>query len=104
MSMEQLSLLPPVWPRVITRAWQDPAFRRKLIEMPKAALEEFGVRLPNQPELKIIAGDHKTSVEVSDSVLVLRLPDEPKDMTPGPEKGLEQRIMACSLAESPFPL
>jgi len=104
MSLEHLSLLPPVWPRVIIRAWQDPEFRRKLIDTPKAALEEFGVSLPGQPELKIIPGDDKTTVEVSSAVLVLRLPDEPKDLTPGTEKDLEQRLLACSMVATPFPL
>ncbi len=40
--------------RVVRRAWSDPAFRARLLENPKAALEELlGVTLPERLNVRV---------------------------------------------------
>jgi hypothetical protein len=55
--------------RMITRAWRDPAFKKKLAADPKAVLAEAGINLP--------AGVTVSLVEDSDTHLHLVLPARP---------------------------
>ena len=48
--------------RITARAWKDPAFRRQLINDPKATLEkEFSVRLPEGLECKVVEETPRTT-------------------------------------------
>ena len=48
------SRTPAIGARVIARAWVDPAFKRRLLEEPKAVIAETGVDLANSPELMVV--------------------------------------------------
>ena len=39
---------------MITRAWQDAAFKQELLNNPKAVLEKEGIHLPTYIEVKVI--------------------------------------------------
>jgi hypothetical protein len=40
--------------RIIGKAWDDPAFKRRLINDPKAVAEEYGIPVPPQLEVRIL--------------------------------------------------
>jgi hypothetical protein len=41
--------------KIIAHAWKNEAFRKQLLTNPRAALKEFGVDVPNNVDLKVIA-------------------------------------------------
>lgn len=47
--------------KVIAKAWKDPAFKKKLLSNPKAALTEMGVALPEGVNVRCIE-DTKNSM------------------------------------------
>jgi hypothetical protein len=40
--------------QIVTRAWEDPAFKQELLNNPKAVLAEAGVEVPDNVDLKIL--------------------------------------------------
>jgi hypothetical protein len=40
--------------QIVTRAWEEPAFKQELLDNPKAVLTEAGVKVPDNVELKIV--------------------------------------------------
>ncbi len=42
------------WGRIVARAWQDDAFKRRLLADPAAVLQEHGVRVPPGSKVQVI--------------------------------------------------
>lgn len=58
--------------QIIKKAWEDPAFKAKLLADPKAALKEaFGIQIPEGIEIK--------AVEETTSQYYLVIPPKPED-------------------------
>lgn len=75
MSLETLKV------QVIKKAWEDPAFKEKLLADPKAAVSEaFGVELPQEIQV--------TTVEETASHYYLVIPPNPEDIGKG-DSGVE---------------
>lgn len=46
---------PPAWyQQIVTRAWSDDTFRRRLLAEPRAAAQEFGVKWPAGRDLRVV--------------------------------------------------
>lgn len=59
--------------QIIKKAWEDPAFKRLLLDDPKAALKQaFGIDVPAEYELKV--------VEETPTSYALVLPPNPEDV------------------------
>ncbi|AZK46343.1 NHLP leader peptide family RiPP precursor [Paenibacillus lentus] len=59
--------------QIIQKAWQDPSFKAKLLDDPKAAIqEELGVTLPDHIKVK--------TVEESSDEFYLVLPPNPSEV------------------------
>ena len=43
--------------KIIAHAWKDENFRKKLLENPKEVLKEYGVEVPKNIEMKVVAED-----------------------------------------------
>jgi hypothetical protein len=43
--------------KIITKAWKDPAFRKKLLIKPKETLKEMGVSIPDTVQVRIQEDD-----------------------------------------------
>lgn len=54
---------------IVLRAWEDPAFKRRLMADPKAVLREYGIEVPDRLEIRV--------VENTDDVFYLNLPAKP---------------------------
>jgi hypothetical protein len=39
---------------IIAKAWKDPNFKKKLLENPKEALKECGIKVPENVKIKVI--------------------------------------------------
>ena len=60
--------------RLVTRAWNDPAFRQQLLDDPRTALEqELGVELPAQMTIQIL--------EETPDTLYMVLPESPEALS-----------------------
>jgi hypothetical protein len=57
------------WSKVISKAWNDPAFKKRLLNEPQKVLRENGIELPSGKELKI--------TETTDKIIYLNLPADP---------------------------
>jgi hypothetical protein len=60
--------------QVVARAWQDEAFKQRLLRDPRGVLQEHGVSVP--------AGSQVRLVENTDQVVHLVLPQRPGDLSP----------------------
>ncbi len=40
--------------KVIARAWKDPAFKKKLLQSPREALSEMGIKIPENVKINVI--------------------------------------------------
>ncbi len=70
MSLESLKV------QIIKKAWEDAAFKAKLVSDPKSAIKEvFGVEIPAGIELNV--------VEESPSLYYLAIPPKPEDVAGG---------------------
>ncbi|MFC4598232.1 NHLP leader peptide family RiPP precursor [Cohnella hongkongensis] len=70
MSLESLKV------QIIKKAWEDSAFKNRLLNNPKEAIQaEFGVEIPGGIDLKV--------VEESASLYYLVLPPKPEDVGDG---------------------
>ena len=58
------------WAKIIAKAWSDPAFKKKLLENPKAVLVAEGISLPKELHVEIHESTHK--------VIHLNLPSKPE--------------------------
>ena len=47
--------------KVIIKAWKDEAFKKKLIKNPKETLNEFGVNLPENKEMRVLEETDETT-------------------------------------------
>ena len=59
------------WGMLVARAWSDEALKDRLMEDPRSVLEEFGIDVPADVELRV--------VEDTDEVRHLVLPASPTD-------------------------
>lgn len=59
--------------QIIARAWSDEAFKQRLIADPKAVLQEYGVQMPANLNLKV--------VENSNDLHHFVLPPAPQELT-----------------------
>ena len=68
------------WPKIVARAWLEPAFRRRLLKDPTGVLAEHGVPLVEGLEVQVVPGHARTQVTSKgpNATLVLRLPEMPK--------------------------
>lgn len=57
--------------QVVAKAWQDEAFKRRLLAEPRVVLEEQGIELPAKIEVRM--------VENTDRVVYLTLPARPSE-------------------------
>ena len=68
MSKEQESFN-KAWSKVIAKAWNDPAYKKRLLHEPQKVFRENGIDLPAGKELKI--------TENTDKIVYLNLPANP---------------------------
>jgi intein-encoded DNA endonuclease-like protein len=61
--------------KVIAKAWSDESFKRKFLSDPKEVLEENGITLPAELEVKVI--------EQTDKVMYIVIPFRPDDAEGG---------------------
>jgi Nitrile hydratase, alpha chain len=59
------------WGQIVTKAWQDDAFKKRLLANPTAVLKEQG--------LEVSAGVQVRVVENTDQVIHLTLPAKPRE-------------------------
>jgi hypothetical protein len=59
------------WGMLVARAWSDEALKERLMDDPRSVLEEFGIDVPADVELRV--------VEDTDEVRHLVLPASPTD-------------------------
>lgn len=57
------------WPLIVSRCWQDHAFKQRLLETPAAVLKEQGIDVVDGVELRIL--------EDTDALLHLTIPAKP---------------------------
>jgi hypothetical protein len=58
---------------VVAKAWQDEAFKQRLLSDPQSVLQEHGVQVP--------AGQQVRVVENTDQVVHLVLPQRPRELS-----------------------
>ena len=59
------------WGQIVTKAWQDDKFKRRLLAEPAAVAKEFG--------LQVLPGIQLRVVENTDTIVHLTLPAKPRD-------------------------
>ena len=59
------------WGQVVAKAWQDDAFKKRLLSNPSVVLKEHGLEMPSGVQIRV--------VENSDQVVHLTLPAQPQD-------------------------
>ena len=69
MNKEQTAAFNKAWSKVIEKAWNDPAFKKRLLNEPQKVLRENGIDLPSGMEYKV--------TENSDKIVYLNLPTNP---------------------------
>lgn len=67
------------WPKIVARAWLEPAFRRQLLKDPASVLTEHGIPPVEGLDVQVVPGHARTQVTIKgpNPTLVLRLPDKP---------------------------
>jgi hypothetical protein len=61
--------------RLVARAWDDEAFKQRLIATPAAVLKEHGVEIPAGVDVKVL--EDRTEPEFGANTVVLPLPPKP---------------------------
>ncbi len=51
-----------LWANLVTRSWDDPYLRRRLLEEPASVLDENGVEVPGEATIKTFEDDGDTIV------------------------------------------
>src|SRR5262245_33794535 len=59
--------------QVVAKAWQDEAFKQRLLRDPQSVLQEYGIQVP--------AGTQVRVVENTDQVVHLALPQKPRHLS-----------------------
>jgi hypothetical protein len=62
---------------LIARAWEDEAFRETLLRDPRAAIEQAGLRLPENVDLRVVEKAPGMQLEQEVGVHTLVLPAKP---------------------------
>jgi ribosomally synthesized peptide (two-chain TOMM family) len=79
--MSEVSNWQATIPKVIGKAWSDPAFESQLLSDPKAALQQFDLDAPDDMDVKVVKGqgaDATWSVENVNNAPVYTLTIPPK--------------------------
>jgi hypothetical protein len=84
------------WPKIVARAWLEPAFRRRLLKDPASVLAEHGIPPVEGLEVQVVPGHARTQVTSKgpNATLVLRLPEMPKGFG-------EEDVSSLELATAP---
>jgi hypothetical protein len=61
--------------RVVAKAWQDEAFKQRLLATPAEVLKEHGAEIPAGVQVKVLEG--RTEPEFGANTVVLPLPPKP---------------------------
>jgi hypothetical protein len=64
------------WGQIVARAWDDEAFRRRLLAEPARVLREEGIDVPEGAAVRVIEGD---SADAWEEETCFRLPPAPAD-------------------------
>ena len=72
--------------KAIIKAWKDPAYRKKLLNHPKEALEEIGCKVPKNMDIKIY--------EAKENCWTFVLPASPSDINQLSESELKKMAAA----------
>ncbi len=77
---EAVSQWTETWPKLVAKAWLEPAFQRRLMKEPVSVLAEHGVPAVKGLEVQVVPGHARTQVtrKGPNTTLVLGLPDKPK--------------------------
>lgn len=91
------------WPKLVARAWLEPAFQRRLLKEPASVLAEHGLPAVEGLEVQVVPGHARTQVSSkgSNTTLVLGLPDKPKGFDDEDVSSLE-RASAPAMARGCF--
>src|SRR5580693_7003446 len=81
------------WGRIVARAWQDDAFKLRLLADPAAVLQEHGVRVPPGSKVKVI--------EDTAQVHHLTLPHKPDAAWELSEEDMAQVVGGVGVYEDP---
>ena len=68
--------------RLIARAWRDEEFHKKLVSDPRGAMEDLGIKIPDDVEIQV----H----EETERTLHLVIPRRPEKL---PEPSLEEMVL-----------
>lgn len=49
-----------LWPKIVAKAWKDPAFKAQLKENPKQVFATYGIEVPQEINLAIIENTEQT--------------------------------------------
>ena len=82
-----------VWGEMVSKAWRDEAFKKRLLADPAAVLREHGVRVPPGSKVKVI--------EDTAQVYHLTLPREPDAAGELSDEDLAQIVGGVGVAEDP---
>jgi Nitrile hydratase, alpha chain len=64
-----------IYGRIVAKAWEDEAFKQKLMASPAAVLQEYGIEVLPGVDVKVVEG--RGEPEVGPSMIVLPLPPRP---------------------------
>ncbi len=73
MSREQYQERLEAYGRIVAKAWEDEAFKQRLLTDPKAALQAEGLSFPEDAEVRV--------VEPNDRLVYFPLPSKPEGLT-----------------------
>ncbi len=74
-------------PKIIAKAWKDPAFKKKLLSDPKTAFAEMGIKIPEKVNVKVL--------EDTTMAYTFVLPASPTDAPKMNEKELLEIAAGC---------
>lgn len=67
--------------KVIYRAWEEPDFRARLVSEPRQVLVDAGFAIRDDVTVTVKEGDTGLPYKVSDTEVVLPLPEPPEDLS-----------------------
>lgn len=71
-----------LYPQLIARSWADEAFAQQLIAQPRQVLAKYGIKFPEEIEVKVVAGQNEVVFRPGSpqGTLELPLPGKPSDL------------------------
>jgi hypothetical protein len=65
--------------KVVSRAWKDPEFKKRLLANPKTALKEMHLPIPENIEIKVVEEEKKMARD-DKNIFTIVIPQQPVDV------------------------